>query len=148
MFHGSFGELLVDFAFEVFELPFDLFVGGDFASGWDLEGVGVFARDVVDAPRLKIQLDARGVRAQSGLAREVGRERRHLVRRKSVLVDERVAAARRSGGCLLMLALGPAALADGQLEGSDSMARVDLGITSRRRVALGRQVDAGHAAGE
>ena len=55
VFHGSFGELLVDFFLEVFKLLFDLLVGWDFSSGWNRKSVRVLSRDVINAPRLQIE---------------------------------------------------------------------------------------------
>ena len=66
--HGRFGELLVDFSFEIFELLLYLLVGGYFPGRRNRERVRVFSRNIINAPRLQIEHYLRIRGAYPGLA--------------------------------------------------------------------------------
>lgn len=68
MLHGSFGELLVDLSFKIFELLLYLLVGGYFPRWRNRERVRVLSRDIINAPRLQIKHYLSITGADSGLA--------------------------------------------------------------------------------
>ncbi len=72
MLHGRFGELLVDFLFELLKLSLYFFIGRNFSGRGCREGIGVFACDEVDAPRLQLQGVSESIRVRASLADQVG----------------------------------------------------------------------------